>query len=169
MDNLRTGFLLIAIALGSNAVVMPSSWATDVTFRCAIRDGVPTTVAQTSQVEVAVVLWNSPDIAIAPGTTQQAECEAGSQRFQAYHDNGALNYITTGRRERQLVACVAGELDGGCQGTLFALAPTNSPRTALQRILRIRLPTQCPTCETGASPYVKLTRYLSGEYNTEDN
>ena len=173
MDNLRAGFLVIAIALGSNSVILSPSRAVDVTFQCAMRDGVPTTVAQTSQAEVAVVMWNSPDIAITPGATQQAECEAGSQRFQTYHDNGALPYITTGTMEGQQVVCVAEAVNGGCRGRLFALAPTNRPRPALQRILRIRIPSQSSNCtgicQTEASPYVELTRYLSGEYDTEDN
>ena len=166
MDNLRSSLLLIAIALSSNIVTLSSSLAAEVTFRCAIRDGVPTTIAQTPQGGAPVVFWNSPDIAIAPNTTQQAECETGSQRFQIYHDNGALNYITTGRTQGQLVACVTEYVGGGCRGTLFALQTTRSPRTALQRILRIRLPTEGPISHTGPRAYVDLMRYLGGEYNT---
>ena len=165
MDNLRSGLLLIAIALGSNPVILSSSWAADITFQCTIRNGVPTTVAQTSHAEVAVVLWNSPDIAISPGETQQTECEAGSQRFQTYHDNDALNYITTGTMQGQRVACVAEQVRGGCRGRLFALAPTSRPRTALQRILRIRIPTEGSIIQTDARAYVDLMRYLEIEYN----
>ena len=173
MENLRSSLFLIAIALGGNPVILSPSWGADITFQCAIRDGVPTTVAQTPQAEVAVVLWNSPDIAIAPGATQQAECEAGSQRFQTYYDDGALSYITTDTMDGQQVVCVAEALNGDCQGRLFALAPTNRPRTALQRILRVRIPSgnsNCTgICQVKSSPYVELTRYLRGGYDTEDN
>lgn len=156
--------LLIAIALSSTPVLLSSSAAADVIFRCAIREGVPTTIAYTPQGDVPVVLWNSPDIAIDADTTQQAECEAGSERFQTYHNNGNLNYITTGRTRGQLVACVAAQIGGGCRGTLFTLTPTRRPRTALQRILRIRLQNESSIIrQSDWRAYVDLLQYLEIE------
>ncbi|MGP1371290.1 MAG: COP23 domain-containing protein [Almyronema sp.] len=163
MGRLRTSLGVVAIALVGLASVEAAQAEAVVTFDCRLQAGVPTTVAQTSQGIVAVVQWSSNEIAIAPGATAASACEAATEQFQTYLATETA-YITTGRMNGELVACAASQAGGGCQGRLFALQPEVRPRTALQRILQIRVPNDGPIEETGPRLYVSFARYLQGGY-----
>ncbi|MEM9980329.1 MAG: COP23 domain-containing protein [Cyanobacteria bacterium P01_D01_bin.2] len=131
-------------------------------FSCQLDEGTPTTMAQMPEGVIPIVRWDSPAIAVE--TTQQADCEASAQRFQAAYSAGTLSYITTGRIEGQLVVCAAGAIGDRCLNRLLDLQATPRPRVALQQVLQIRLPTEGPISDTGPRPYVSLSRYLSGDY-----
>ncbi|MGB7440612.1 MAG: COP23 domain-containing protein [Coleofasciculaceae cyanobacterium] len=145
-------------------VIFPSvSYAEETTFFCGTTEGVPATIARTSQGEVAMVLWSAEQLN-QPDSNPEQLCQEASQRFQTYYNQGKLNYITTGRVNRQNVACVAQQEGGACNGFLFALNPEIKPKVALQRMFRIRVPSAGPISETGTPLYINLERYFNGEY-----
>lgn len=151
-----------ATMTGSEAIPEPEPPTDPLAFSCQISEGTPTTIAQQSEAVIPIVRWDSPAIAVE--TTQQADCEASAERFQAAYNAGALSYITTGRMEGQLVVCAAETVGDRCLNRLLDLQTTPRPRVALQQVLQIRLPTEGPISDTGPRPYVSLSRYLNGDY-----
>ncbi|MEQ8994893.1 MAG: COP23 domain-containing protein [Coleofasciculus sp. B1-GNL1-01] len=140
----------------------------DVTFFCGTSEGVPATLARTSQGVVPMILWNSPDINTS-GSTAAELCQDVSQKLQTSYQNGEFNYISTRRVDGQTVACLVENEVGGCRESLFALMdgsshPRNNPRAALQRIMRIRVPLTGPIPEPLPPILINLERYLNSEY-----
>lgn len=155
----------LAIAfLGPSALSQPSA-AEETTFFCGTSKGIPATIARTARGEVPMILWNYSTLP-KPDDTRQGLCEKVSQKFQTYYEQGTLKYITTERRDGQLVACVAQEENGSCSGEpLFSLRPNETnPRATLQRIFRIRVASAAPISETNSRLYIDLDKYLKGEY-----
>lgn len=155
----------LAIAFLSPSALSQPSAAEETTFFCGTSKGVPATIARTSRGEVSMILWNSSTLPKS-GDTPQNLCEDVSQKFQTYYNNGTLKYITTERRNGQLVACVAQEENGSCSGEpLFSLNSNESnPRATLQRIFRIRVASAAPISETNSRLYINWDKYLKGEY-----
>lgn len=153
----------ITLALSGSAFIPQLSRAEDTIFFCGLHDGAPATLARTLQGEVPIVLWTAHDLANSEMTPQE-RCEEGSKRFQAHHDNGTLSQITTGKVDEQLVVCGAEREGEGCSGVLFKLKPGSEPRSALQRIFRIRVPVDSPITEPPPRVYIDLARYLDGGY-----
>jgi hypothetical protein len=161
-------FATVALALLPAAAVSPPGAAVGTTFFCGASNGIPATIARTSGGEVPLILWDSPDIGDS-GDTRQKLCEDVSQKFQNYYDSGTLNYITTGKRDGQVVACAAQGAGEPCSGVLFPLKPDErNPKSALQRILRIRVPADGPISETDTRVYINLDKYLNGKYPSLD-
>lgn len=166
--SLAQRFTCFAIALGTAATFSQPGAAEGTTFFCGASDGIPATIARTSGGEVPVILWNSPDIGDS-GDTPQKRCLDVSQKFQIYYDTGTLNYITTARRDGQVVACAAQGAGEPCAEVLFPLKPDRTnPKSALQRILRIRVPADGPISETDPRVYISLDKYLNGQYPSLD-
>ncbi|MCU0517962.1 MAG: COP23 domain-containing protein [Oscillatoria sp. Prado101] len=118
--------------------------------------------------EVPVILWNSPDIGDS-GDPPQQRCQNVSEKFQIYYNTGTLNYITTARRDGQVVACAAQGAGEPCSEVLFPLkSDEKNPKSALQRILRIRVPADGPISETDLRVYISLDKYLNGQYPSLD-
>jgi hypothetical protein len=166
----RSSFLIAkltrsAIALFSITTLSQPSFAQSPTFFCGTSNGVPATIAHTSSGEVPMILWNSSDLSDS-GDTPHKRCEEVSNRFQTYYKIGKLKYITTERRNGQLVVCVAQEENGPCSDEpLFALQSDQSnPKATLQRIFRIRVASAVPSNEMSSRIYISLDKYLNGEY-----
>ena len=68
----------------------------------------------------------------------EARCQEVSKRFESYHRDGTLNFLTTGRMNRQSVVCVAQSQGGPCSGLLFTLKPGSNPGQTLQKLLDVR-------------------------------
>lgn len=157
--------LACAIALLSATAISEPSHAEDITFFCGTSNGAPATIARTTGVEVPMILWNSSTV-ISSGDTPQKLCEDVSKKLQTYNNSGTLKYITTAKKNDQLVVCIAREENGPCSGEpLFALnSNSTNPNTTLQRILRIRVASAAPISETSPRVYISLDKYLNGEY-----
>ncbi|NEP02335.1 MAG: hypothetical protein F6K58_27535 [Symploca sp. SIO2E9] len=153
------------LTLATVSTIARPSDVQEVAFFCRISDDVPATMVRTPQGELVIIHWNSDQLNESEFTVEEL-CEQVSQRFQTYYDTGELNYITTGRMNRQLVACVAEREGGACKGLLFTLNSKSKPRLALQRVLRIRVPTEGPINETTGRVYVNFEEYLSGQYSS---
>jgi len=158
----------LAIGLGAAATFTHPGAAEGTTFFCGASDGIPATIARIRGEEVPVILWNSPDIGDS-GDTPQQRCENVSEKFQIYYESGTLNYITTARRDGQVVACAAEGAGEPCAEVLFPLkSDEKNPKSALQRILRIRVPADGPISETDPRVYISLDKYLNGQYPSLD-
>ena len=158
----------IAIALLSATTINQSSSAEDTTFFCGSSNGVPATIVRTPRGEVPMIVWNSSNLG-GSGDTPQKQCEEVSKRFQTDYNSGTLKYITTERRNGQLVVCLAQNEKEPCSGEpLFVLNSSNDskPSDTLQRIFRIRVVSAAAISETGDRVYISLDKYLKGEYPT---
>ena len=60
-----------------------------------------------------MIRWESEAFTTV-GYPPQKRCEIVSQKFQAYLEQGILNYITTGRENHERVICVSKEEGGPC-------------------------------------------------------
>jgi hypothetical protein len=95
----------IALLLAAGSLISftgTAAKAQNSVFYCGTDGEIPTTMASTSQDEVPVIRWVS-DYFADSGWTPQARCEEVSQRFQTYHQNGSLKFLTTGRMNGQPV------------------------------------------------------------------
>lgn len=149
----------------SVTIITQPSFAESTTFFCGTNNGIPATIARTPRGEVPMILWNSSNLGEL-GDTPQKRCEEVSHKFQTYYNTGKLKYITTERRNGQVVACVAQEENGPCgDEPLFTLSlDETTPRASLQRIFRIRVTSAAPINEMGSRIYISLDKYLNGEY-----
>ena len=66
-------------------------------------------------------------------------CRRVSGIFQTYHQQGVLDYITTGVKNGKRIVCAASETGTPCRRLLYVLEPDENPREevrALRGILR---------------------------------
>jgi hypothetical protein len=90
-------------------------------FTCGMSNGVPATLALTSE-----------------GYSPLYRCQVVSPKFEKYHKQGILNYLTTGVHSGNNIVCVAKEKDGPCVGVLFTLKPGSDSFVTLKRLLDVR-------------------------------
>ncbi|MFB2893411.1 COP23 domain-containing protein [Aerosakkonemataceae cyanobacterium BLCC-F50] len=163
MKNLSWLQLSTAIAFVSAIATPQPSLAQNVTFFCGTSNGAPATIARTSTGEVPLIIWDITNS--GQGSSPQQRCEEVATNFQNSRSQGNLNYITTERKDGQLVVCFAAQENAPCSGVLFPLNSTETnPRNALQRIFRIRVVSSKPINETGDRVYISLDKFLSGGY-----
>lgn len=157
--------LLAATAILSGAAWLhtnPAQANPASSFYCGVdTDGTPTTMVRHPQHgEVRIIRWVS-DYFEASGYDPQTRCELVSQRFQNFKEDGTLQYLTTGRMNRQPVVCVSPTSGGECAGLLFTLKPTSNPNQTLQDLMAVRSgATSIPLNETGARLYINLEEYI---------
>ncbi|MBE9227181.1 hypothetical protein IQ264_17265 [Phormidium sp. LEGE 05292] len=163
MKNLPWLKLSIAIAFSTAIATPQPSLAQNVTFFCGTSNGSPATIVRTSTKEVPLIIWDITNS--GQGSSPQQRCEEVASNFQNYRSQGNLNYITTERKDGQLVVCYAPKENEPCTGILFPLnANETNPKTALQRIFRIRVVSSAPINETGDRLYISLDKFLNGGY-----
>jgi len=153
---------LVGFFLGS-AVLVPEVDAGTVArgFTCGTAAGVPATNAVTSSgKQLPVIRWTSSTFNDA-GWSQQRRCEEVSARFDSFHKQGRLNYITTGRMNGLPVICTAPSKESGCDGLLFTLKPGQDATATLKNLLEIRVKARGPLNETTSRLYVSLDELLS--------
>ncbi len=155
--------ILAGVPFFFTLVSIQLSWAQETRFFCGVNQGVPATLAQTTEGEILIVRWDATTLGELSTTAQNA-CEQVAQILQAYHNRGELRYITTGRQDDQPVVCLAEKEGGACLEVLFSLNNQKKPRTALQETFRIRVPSTGPISETGIPLYIDIEKYLNGGY-----
>lgn len=154
---------LIAFSVVAGATLVMGSQpaqAGEQRFSCSLGKGAPTTMAQTKRGYVPVIRWTSEYFG-ASGWSPEARCEEVSKRFEAYYKQGILNFLTTGRMNRQSVVCVADYKGGPCSGLLFTLKPGSNPGRTLQRLLAVRYTATGPLNESTARVYIDMEDFLS--------
>lgn len=170
---LLTALMLI---VGAAAIINPSSSAQTssqssnnstkkaVKFLCSKSNNAPATIARTARGDIAVIRWASGFFSGA-GFTPEKRCEEVSSRFQNYHNNGTLKYLTTGQMNNQPVICTAKNQGGGCTSVLFTLEPGDDPNQVLRQLLSIRSGASSGPLSRGGSStqkpiYINLDAYL---------
>lgn len=153
---------LVGFLLGS-AVLAPGVDAGTAArgFTCGTAAGVPATSAVTSSgKQIPVIRWTSSTFNDA-GWSQQRRCEEVSARFDSFHKQGRLTYITTGRMNGLPVICTAPSKGSGCDGLLYTLKPGQDATATLKNLLEIRVKARGPLNETTSRLYVSLDELLS--------
>ena len=153
--------LALAIVTGTlvNLDPLPAQ-AGSTTFRCGtIANDTPATMAKTSLGEFVIIRWVS-DRFEASGWDAQTRCTEVTQRFQTYYDAGQLQYITTGRMNRQPVICTTDREGGGCQNLLFTLKPNANANDTLKRLLYVRNYGTGALNETEDRVYINMEAFL---------
>jgi len=158
---LLTGTLSgLAITISTTATISYPSYAQQTTFYCGTSRGSPATITRTTRGDIPTIRWVSTDL--PPPLTPQQRCQEVSRRFQVYHDNGTLKYITTGTMNDQSVLCVASRQGGDCTDVLFTLKPGSNPKRTLLRLLDRRGLAEGNTLDENGTKriYVDVAHYL---------
>lgn len=132
---------------------------TQTRFICGDWQGTPTTIAQTATGEVPVIKWVS-DYFSNSGYTPERRCQEVSLRFQNYHENGMLKFLTTGRLNSQPVVCITESNTGACQGLLFTLKPESNPNQTLVELMGVRVNKSSALNETTGRVYINMETYI---------
>lgn len=154
---------LITAAIAGTTVIAPFSSANagpaGSRFTCLSRQGVPATVALTKRGPVPVINWRST---LGNGVyTPQVRCDIVSKKFQQFYENGTLNFLTTGRKNRQPVVCVALYKGGACNQDLFTLKPGSNPGRTLRQLMAVRTGSSGPLNESAAREYIDVNELLN--------
>ncbi len=134
-----TTLYAIAFTISSAATLIQPSYAQqNQKFFCGISEGVPATFVYTTRGDIPMIRW--VDAGFAPPWTPERRCEAISERFRRFYNNGTLNFLRAGKSERQPVLCVASEKGGPClpNGVLLTLKHGQNPQEILQQLLNNR-------------------------------
>ncbi|RAM51976.1 MAG: hypothetical protein C6Y22_08635 [Hapalosiphonaceae cyanobacterium JJU2] len=125
----------IAITLSSTAINVQPSSAQRTKFFCGMSRGNPATIVNTDKGNKPIISW--VDTAFPPPWTPWQRCEAISDRFNRFYENGTLKFIRAGELKRQPVLCVASYSGGPClpDGVLVTLKPGTNPQLILSRLL----------------------------------
>lgn len=153
---------LIAFSVVAGATLImgsQSAQAGEQRFSCSLGSGTPATVAKTKRGYVPVIRWTSAFFG-ASGWSPEARCAEVSDRFESYYKKGNLNFLTTGRMNRQSVVCVADYKGGPCSGLLFTLKPGSNPGRTLQQLLSVRVGASGPLNESTARVYIDMEDFL---------
>ncbi|RUR85142.1 COP23 domain-containing protein [Chlorogloeopsis fritschii PCC 9212] len=124
-----------AFTLSSTAINLQPSYAQRAKFFCGMSRGNPATIVNTSRGNKPIISW--VDTAFPPPWTPGERCEAISDRFNRFYQNGTLKFIRAGEYKRQPVLCVASYNGGPClpNGVLVTLKPGTDPQLILNRLL----------------------------------
>lgn len=127
------GILAIA-AFGVVVGTANQAYAGDTSFKCAVSNGYPKTLATTVDGKRIPLIRSETRVA---EISQQQRCQVVSRRFQKNYDNGNLKDITTGALNGQPVMCAASRINSACtNGTLlFTLKPGSNPNEVLKQLL----------------------------------
>lgn len=137
-----------------------NSYAESTTFFCGTYNNMLATMAKTSQGDIPLFIWNY-EYFIEGGYTPNRRCLDTSRRFQAYYNNGTLNYIFAERQESQWVVCVARQQGGSCFKELFTLPPDSIAASHdLQWILGIGNQSDVVS-EVESNIYININNYLN--------
>ncbi|USR90100.1 COP23 domain-containing protein [Phormidium yuhuli AB48] len=127
-----------SITLGGLLVSQfPSQAQTSNRFSCGTSNGMPATVAHTSNgSQVPVIVWES-NYFEASGYSPQVRCQMVSERFEAYYRDGSLNRLQGGYMNGMPVVCTSGN-GGSCGNLLFTLKLGTDPSQALADLTNVR-------------------------------
>lgn len=129
-------------------------------FVCSNSGGVPTTTASMADGRsVPVIRWTSSTFDGA-GWTPERRCQEVSARFDTYHREGRLKYITTGRMNGLPVICTSSSNGGSCDGLLYTLKPGQNATATLRNLLDIRIKARGPLNETASRLYISVDELL---------
>jgi Circadian oscillating protein COP23 len=157
---------LLAGAALFAAVSPVAAQSSDAKFMCGTSQGAPATVVQTARGKITVIRWVSN--VFGEDYAPDYRCRVVSAKFQLFHQDGKLNYLTTGISNGQPVICVANVKGGPCSGVLFTLKPGRDPLNTLTRLMNVRVQagpalneSTAGSSEVGSEQYVDVANFLS--------
>lgn len=116
-------------------------------FFCGTAQGAPTTIVKHPRHgNLSIIRWTS-NFGSNVGYTPQRRCNEVTNRFQKYHNQGQLKYLTTGKINGQQVICVTNTQGGNCQGLLYTVKPNDKASQRLKRLIERREKAQGPSME----------------------
>ena len=133
--------------------------AKDPVFVCGTSKGVPATIAQTDHGNVTLIRWSSSYFSQS-GWTPQRRCEAVSERFQDFYQQGTLKYLTTGRENGYAVVCVAQQENYPCLATLFTVKHYQEASQRLNLLQSVRYRASGPLDESPGREYFNIEEFL---------
>ena len=133
------------------------------------KDGKFATTAQTSNRNIILIKWTKD---ISDDWTPSSRCQKVSERFQYYKEQGVLNYLTTGRINREDVVCVAAS-NGDCnrqqkyKGLLFTITSSlgkSNPGEVLINLMNLASSKNVPPInETTSRVYIDINKLLKSK------
>ena len=130
----------VSIVLINQIFLLPSQAQTRNIYNCLKFRNEPITVVDTTRGRIQLIVWKSNFFA-SSGWPPNKRCQAVTQRFQKFSDNGTLRYIATGTMNRQPVICVAQKKPSGfkCRpdGLLITLQRNDNPNQVLRDLFDI--------------------------------
>ena len=155
--------LIILLLLPGFCTPSRASSALAASFVCQPINGIPTTVVQTKEGKrVPIIFWKSNTFA-SSGWTPLKRCQEVTARFQSYHSDGSLEFITTGQVNSLPAICVAKSDGGPCAGLLYTLKPDQNATSTLLDLFNIRSqPNAAPLEETTSRPYLSIDSLITG-------
>lgn len=125
-------------ALATSAISVTTTWhqpsqAQDIAFVCTVTtDNIPTTIAQTPEGPVDVFKWQSTYF--RPPYTPMQRCQEVTERMNNFQAQGMLEYLTSGRVNRQPVICAGSSCDTNGSNVLLTLRSDQNSNQVLQEI-----------------------------------
>lgn len=157
---------LFAGAALFTAVSPVAAQPSDAKFLCGTSQGAPATVVQTARGKITVIRWVSN--VFGENYAPDYRCRVVSAKFQQFHQDGKLNYLTTGISNGQPVVCVANAKGEPCSGVLFTLKPGSDPLNTLTRLMNVRVQagpalneSTAGSSEVGNEQYIDVANFLS--------
>lgn len=165
---------LFAGAALFTAVSPVAAQPSDAKFSCGTSQGAPATVVQTARGKITVIRWLSG--VFGENYAPEYRCRVVSAKFQQFHQDGKLNYLTTGISNGQPVVCVANAKGGPCSGVLFTLKPGSDPLNTLTRLMNVRVQagpalneSTAGSSEVGNEQYINVANFLSSAPTDESS
>lgn len=127
----------VGVVIGSAIAPALAQTKTNNTYYCAQLNGGWNTFVNTPRGRINLINWANQ---FAPDWTPQKRCDAVSQRFQKFLDEGNLKFIRTGNINQQPVLCVANIRGGSCpdDNVLVTLKPGVDPEKVLIDLVDFR-------------------------------
>ena len=129
--------LIILLLLPGLCAPSRASSALAASFVCQPINGIPATVVQTKEGKrVPIIFWKSNTFA-SSGWTPLKRCQEVTARFQSYHSEGSLEFITSGKVNSLPAICVAKSDGGDCAGLLYTLKPDQNATSTLLDLFKL--------------------------------
>ncbi|OIP70205.1 MAG: hypothetical protein AUK48_13820 [Oscillatoriales cyanobacterium CG2_30_44_21] len=170
---LNTGFLALALVVGSQITAQSVNAQSKTKFVCGSDQGKPATLAVMPDGGQAAIIRYSSGAFEGAGFSNQRRCEEISSRFQYFNDLQEIDFMTIGRINGQSVICVTRSEGGDCsrdlksEGLLITVRPGVNPRVTLEELINVRLQAGSALEENEARPYVN-TQCLINAGSSQD-
>ena len=142
-------------------------------FACGSDQGVPATLAISSDGTSVPVIRYVSNAFESAGFSAQKRCEEISARFQYYNEQREIDFMTIGKINGQNVICVTRQEGGDCsrdlksEGLLITTRPGVNPRTTLAQLIDVRLQAGSALSETEERPYINTRCLISAGKDQE--
>ena len=162
-------FTALTVTLSVNPGLSQEIPKQEVSFRCRIQflkgKKVHTTMAfvpdKKPERYVSIIAWKSDSF---PGSewTPKKRCDEVSKKFQKFHQQGRLDYLTTGKLNGLGVICAAKPGECNKNNILFSVRPGVNPTTVLAELKDIKegRTSDITWQNSGENTYLNLGEYL---------